>query len=196
VQALVTGLERRGIVAAKVYSGSLRRQRDTAGPCAAALGLELEVDDRFNEYSDRDILSHHSNVLAGLERQPGDEPLSSRQFQEILNEALRQWLAAGEDGPSDESWPQFEQRLKDALGDVVGGLGKGQTALVVSSGGAIGALAAALMGLPPETMIAFNHVSLNTGITKLAVGRGGTTLLSFNEHAHLDQADGSLISYR
>jgi hypothetical protein len=50
--------------------------------------------------------------------------------------------------------------------------------------------------VPDAALIAFNHVSVNTGITKLAVGRSGTTLISSNEHAHLDEADGSLITYR
>jgi broad specificity phosphatase PhoE len=73
---------------------------------------------------------------------------------------------------------------------------KGQTALIVSSGGAIAALTAALLQLPPEALVAFNHVSINTGLTKVTVGRGGTTLISSNEHAHLDEADPALISYR
>jgi hypothetical protein len=33
-------------------------------------------------------------------------------------------------------------------------------------------------------------------MTKVTVGRAGTTLVSSNEHAHLDEADPGLISYR
>ena len=195
-EALVAGLARRGIQADRVISGGLRRQRDTAAPCAAAAGVELEIDERWDEYVDRDILGHHSEVAAGLEQQPGDAPLSSREFQEILNRALRAWVSAGPDGAADETWPGFEARVSAALDDVAGGLGKGRTALVISSGGVIAALSARLMGLPPESLVAFNHVSINTGITKLVVGRGGTTLVSANEHAHLDEAGGSLVTYR
>jgi broad specificity phosphatase PhoE len=194
--ALVAGLERRRIRADRVVSGGLRRQRDTAVPCAAAAGVELEIDERWDEYVDRDILGHHSDVAAGLEQQPGDAPLSSREFQEILNRALKAWIAAGEGGPAEETWPQFLERATAALGEVAAGLGKGQTALVVSSGGVIAALSASLMGLPPEALVAFNHVSINTGMTKLVVGRGGTTLVSANEHAHLEEADASLVTYR
>jgi len=207
--ALVKGLARRGIEADRVISGSLRRQRDTAGPNVAvggvgeaAGGVTVEVDARWDEYDDRDILANHAVVPAGLERHAGDRPLSSREFQQILNEALLDWIASGSSGPCREPWPQFLARVQAALGDVATALGKGQTALVVSSGGAIAALTASLLGLPPEATIAFNHVSINTGITKLAVGRGGTTLISSNEHAHLDEAggslgsSGSLITYR
>jgi broad specificity phosphatase PhoE len=195
-EALVAGLARRGIQADRVISGGLRRQRETAAPCAAAAGVELEIDERWDEYVDRDILSHHSEVPAGLEHQAGDAPLSSREFQEILNRALQAWIAAGSDGPARETWPGFEARVTSALHEVAARLGKGQTALVVSSGGVIAALSAGLMGLPPQALVAFNHVSINTGITKLVVGRGGTTLVSANEHAHLDEADPSLVTYR
>ncbi len=37
---------------------------------------------------------------------------------------------------------------------------------------------------------------MNTGITKLAVGRAGTSLISFNEHAHIDDDGGKLLTYR
>jgi broad specificity phosphatase PhoE len=155
----------------------------------------LTIDDRWNEYDDRDILTHHAEVPAGLEHRVGDAALSSQEFQLILNDALRQWIGAGE-GPSREPWPRFKERVTAALQDVAGGLGKGQTAIVVSSGGAIAAITAMLLRLPADALIAFNHSSINTGITKLAVGRSGTTLISANEHAHLDEAGGSLISYR
>jgi broad specificity phosphatase PhoE len=196
VVALADGLTRRGIKADHVVTGSLRRQRDTAAPLATAAGVELAVDARLDEYDDRDILSHYAEMPVGLERRSGDEAISSREFQLILNRALKRWIAAGEDSPCHEPWPAFDGRVRSALDAAADSLGKGQTALIVSSGGAIAALTAALLGLPPESLVAFNHVSINTGITKLAVGRGGTTLVSSNEHAHLDEADATLISYR
>jgi broad specificity phosphatase PhoE len=196
VEALVEGLARRRIVAQRVISGDLRRQRETAQPYADALGLPVTIDDRWNEYDDRDILTNHAHVPVGLEHHAGDTALSSGEFQQILNEALRRWIGAGPAGPSREPWPHFRERVTAALQDVTGDLGKGQTAAVVSSGGAIAAITATLLRLPAEALIAFNHTSINTGITKLAVGRSGTSLISANEHAHLDEAGGSLISYR
>ncbi len=194
--ALVDGLVRRGIRADRVVSGGLRRQRDTAGPCAEAVGVEVEVDARWDEYEDRDILTHYADIPAGLESRPGDAALSSREFQEILNGALAGWIAAGEDSPCAETWPAFLGRVMAALNDLAAGLGKGEVALVVSSGGVIAALSASLLRLPAQALIAFNHVSINTGITKLVVGRGGTTLVSSNEHAHLEEAGAELVSYR
>jgi broad specificity phosphatase PhoE len=196
VAALVAGLQHRGIVPARVITGTLRRQRDTAIPCAEAHGLALTVDKRWNEYDDRDILTHHSGAHVGLEQRPGDESIGSRDFQEILNAALRAWIEAGAAGPCAESWTAFHGRLSAALTELAGSLGQGQTAVVVSSGGVIAAVTAALLGLPPEALITFNHVSINAGITKLTVGRGGTTVISMNEHAHLERPGASLITYR
>ena len=32
---------------------------------------------------------------------------------------------------------------------------------------------------------------MNTGVTRLVTGRRGTTLVAFNDHAHLDGVDGT-----
>jgi broad specificity phosphatase PhoE len=198
VAALVAGLERRGTVADRVECGALRRQRETAEPCATAAGCELVVDERWNEYDDADVLHHHSSSTARLARDPvdGTPPLSSREFQTVVNEGLRGWVAAGSSSACREPWPDFVATRTAALDDLTAGLGKGETVIVVSSSGVISALAVAVLGLPPDALIAFNHVSVNTGITKLVVGRGGTSLVSFNEHVHLEEAGSASITYR
>lgn len=196
VQALVAGLEARGVRATRVVCGDLQRQRDTAEPCAAAAGLTAEIDPRWNEYSDRDILAHHAEVPAGLNHESGDAALDSRQFQAILNDALHAWVAAGADGPCDEPHPAFASRAQDALRGLVDGLGRGEVAIAVSSGGVIAALVAAIMGLAPGAMVALNHVAINAAITKLTVGRGGISVISINEHGHLETGAGSLVTYR
>ena len=39
-----------------------------------------------------------------------------------------------------------------------------------------------------------NPVTVNTAITKVVSGRSGLTLVSYNEHGHLDGTD--MLSYR
>ena len=53
-----------------------------------------------------------------------------------------------------------------------------------------------LSGGQPDLFPRLNRVLVNTGITKLAVGRAGISLVSFNEHAHLDDGGGQLLTYR
>jgi broad specificity phosphatase PhoE len=77
---------------------------------------------------------------------------------------------------------------------VASGLGSGETALVATSGGVIAAVAVLLLGAPHLQFLAFNRVTANGGLTKIVIGRSGTTLVSFNEHDHLDRA--GVVTYR
>jgi broad specificity phosphatase PhoE len=178
---------------ATIVSGSLRRQRDTATPWS---GVEPVIDPRWNEYDAADVLGAHSGPGASLER-PVDEhgqPLSSRDFQALLDHALGAWIDAGKTGSAEETWDAFSGRCETALGEVMGGLGKGETALVFTSGGVIGTLATRLLGLPDRAMISFNHVAVNGSISKVVGGRRGLSLISFNEHLHLERE--GLVTYR
>jgi broad specificity phosphatase PhoE len=191
--AVAAELRRRGLRPARVLSGGLTRQRDTAAPLAEALGAAVEVDERWDEYRSDDILAEHSASAARL---AGGEPIDARGFQALLDEALHDWLAAGEDGPAGETWPAFAARTRAALDDVAGSLGSGETALVCTSGGVIATLGVALLGAPPPVFVALNRVVVNAALTRIAHGRSGTTLVSFNEHAHLEAAGRSLVTYR
>jgi broad specificity phosphatase PhoE len=186
---------RRGVVGARLVAGDLRRQRDTALPWTDR-GAELELDAHWNEYDSADVLGAHSPAAASLERPvgAGGEALGTREFQTLLNDALLAWIEAGAEGTARESWPAFQGRCHAALTTLVDGLGAGETALVFTSGGVISALAARLLGLPERAMVAFNHVVVNAAITKVVSGRRGLSLVSFNEHGHLEPDH--LVSYR
>lgn len=181
-----------------VLSGGLGRQRQTAEPIAAALGCELELDSRWDEYDSDDILSHHSNSPVRQDRPPGsDAPkVSSREFQEVLERAVLEWIAAEGSGPANERWPSFTRRVDSALADLSRRLQSGETALVCTSGGVLAALCTRLLGVPAPTFVVFNRVMVNAGITRVLMGRSGATLLSFNEQGHLLGRTGSGVTYR
>jgi broad specificity phosphatase PhoE len=191
-QALAAALRERGVRVDRAVSGSLARQRDTL----AALGAAAAVDARWDEYRADDILAHHSDSGARLERAGGAPALTSRDFQPLLERALLAWIDAGAESPAAESWAAFAARVRDALADLVRDLGRGETALVCTSGGVLAAVCVERLGLPPSAFVALNRVAVNAGLTKLVHGRGGTSLVSFNEHGHLERPDGSLVSYR
>lgn len=196
--ALAGDLVRRGVRVDRVVSGSLARQRDTAAPLAAAAGCGVEVDPRWDEYEADDLLTHHSTTAARQERPPGSDtpPISSRAFQDVLEDALLAWIGAGADGPANEPWPSFADRIEAALADVAAGLGRGETAVVCTSGGVLAAVCLALLRAPAPVFVTFNRVTVNAGVTKVVHGRGGTTLVAFNDHAHLEQGGRSLVTYR
>jgi putative intracellular protease/amidase len=64
---------------------------------------------------------------------------------------------------------------------------------VFTSGGVIAAVCAGLLGLGAEGVVALNRVTVNGAITKLVAGSAGTSLLTFNEHGHLDAG---AVTYR
>jgi hypothetical protein len=68
--------------------------------------------------------------------------------------------------------------------------------LVFTSGGVLAAVCVSLLALPESSFITFNRVTVNTGVTKVIHGRRGSTLVSFNDHGHLERADRSLVTYR
>jgi broad specificity phosphatase PhoE len=196
VAAVAQALDRRGMRVEKIVSGSLRRQLDTAAEFAQLAGHEVEVDARWNEYASDAVLVHHAETDARLERGEGAPEISSRDFQTLLEGALTAWIAAGDDSPADVTWPAFASGVRDALAAAADGLGSGATALVFTSGGPIAAICSRLLGCPPEALVTFNRVAINTGMTKIAVGRGGMTLVSFNEHEHLEGDAARLLTYR
>jgi broad specificity phosphatase PhoE len=198
VRALVEDLRRRDVHPSVVISGSLRRQRDTGEPIAAALGAASEIDESWNEYATADVLEHHSSTDVREDRQPGSNApaVSSREFQDILEKALLQWIAAGDSSPASEPWPVFAARVADGLTRLAARLGSGETGIACTSGGVLAAVCVALLGLPADRFVTFNRVTVNAGVTRIAAGPRGMTLVSFNEQGHLEQPGGSLTTYR
>lgn len=194
-RALHASLAERGVRPARMVSGSLRRQVDSADPWMGD-GAELVTDARWDEYDAADVLGAHSPAAASLERPVGEggRPLSSREFQDILDRALLSWIAAGEASTAREPWTRFRARAVAAMEEAMDALSSGQTGLVFTSGGVLSALAAAVLELPDTATVAFNRVSINGAVSKLVGGRSGISMVSFNEHAHLEP--GRLVTYR
>lgn len=177
-------LARRGLRSPVATCGTLRRQRDTAALALQTAGLDVEpaVDGRWNEYDHLGLLERYTDV---------QHDGSSRGVQELLDAALRSWVL-DEDG----GWSAFSGGALAGLTDLSAGLEAGQDAVVFTSGGILAAVSGALLGLGADGIVALNRVTANGAITKLVLGRGGTTLVSFNDHAHFEGAARSLLTYR
>ncbi|MFG1647925.1 histidine phosphatase family protein [Amycolatopsis sp. NPDC049252] len=190
-QSTVVGAEllRRNVSFSQLRSGTLARQRDTAATALKVLGTDVPVieDPRWNEYDHVDIGRHHAG---------GAPQEDSRAYQGVLDRALTSWIEAGSSGPCAETWPAFLARCRGALEDLVATLGKGEHAVVFTSGGVIATVCGALLGTPEAGLLKLNRVTVNGGITKLVSGRGGVTMLSFNEHPHFEADAARLLTYR
>ncbi len=174
-------LVRRGLREPVSVAGGLRRQQDTA--LRALPDRPLRVDRRWDEYDHLGLLQRYPSA----ERSDG----SSRSVQVLLDAALRSWV----DDP-DGTWDAFADGASAALHALVADLATGVDAVVFTSGGVVAAVCAGLLDLGAEGVVALNRVTVNGGITKLVVGRGGVSLVSFNDHAHFEGASRELLTYR
>ncbi|RZU31912.1 histidine phosphatase family protein [Blastococcus saxobsidens] len=183
-------LRRRGLRDPLVVSGRLRRQRDTAALLteAAGFGPVAGPDARLDEYD-------HLDLLERFPADAGDEAAGgsgSRQVQRLLDGALRSWITAG----NADGWPAFSAGALAAVRDLAAGLGSGRDAVAVSSGGVIAAVVAGLLGAPADGVVALNRAAVNVGVTSLAAGGSGLSLLAFNDHAHVTGDRRHLLTYR
>ena len=166
-------LRRRAVQPDQVWSGSLRRQRETA--VAAGFG-NVREDPRWNEYDHLALVRDTA-------------PTTPREFQLALDGALREWIG----GPA---WTEFTDGVQAALTDLLADLGSGGSAVVFTSGGVIAAAAAALLDVPTDAFLKLNRVAVNAAFTKIVSGRSGVSLLSYNDHAHFEGERRDLLTYR
>ncbi|MGN6781541.1 MAG: histidine phosphatase family protein [Marmoricola sp.] len=179
----------RGLSADRVVIGSMRRHRETAEECLAAAGWDapVTVDPEWDEFD-------HMGMLASHEP-PHDAELTRSEFQRWFEAATDRWTGGAHDEDYDETFAAFTARVDRALGRLAGTSG---TTVVFSSGGPIAWAAAVLLAGPGGATGPWrrlNPVCVNSGVTKLVTGGRGTTLVSFNDHAHLEGIEGAL-SYR
>ncbi|MGE2715473.1 histidine phosphatase family protein [Mycolicibacterium litorale] len=163
------------------FSGDLARQRETLDGVLTALGSDVapQCDPRWNEY---DIAA----VLGG-----GDLAVTTTgsTLQGILDSALEEWATRPSGDGDLESFADYRSRCSGALSAVQELAGSGQTVLVVSSSGTITQILAQLWAMSPQSWIPLARTMVNASITKLIVGRRGVSVVSVNEHAHLDTPD-------
>ena len=165
----------------RIVHGEMLRQRQTAEGLLEGMGLSMDahVDSGWNEYAAWEL----TGVLIDLDPRAQHD---SKIFQGELERGAARWASGEHDEDYRETYKQFTSRVERALDDAVAAMGSGQSTIVVSSAGAIAWTAARLIGGDFDQWMAFNRVTINTGITKIITGRGGTSLISFNDHGHQD----------
>jgi broad specificity phosphatase PhoE len=87
----------------------------------------------------------------------------------------------------------FRDRVRGALDQVLQELGRGETGMVFTSGGVIAAACVHVLGIDPRALPVLNRTSVNASITKIISGGRGVSLVSFNEHGHLEP---HLVTFR
>lgn len=190
-QARLVGraLAARGVRPTHLYAGGMRRHEQTATAALEGAGWDLpvEVDPRWDEFDHLQMLRvHEPPETEGAE-------MSKQEFQTWFELATTRWVSGDYDHEYEEPFGAFTGRVDAAMDAVDAALGSGDTAVVFSSGGPISWTASQLIGADVAMWTRLNPVMVNASVTKVVLGKRGRTLVSLNEHAHLEP---DTITYR
>jgi len=187
---LGAALAARGVEPTLLLAGSMRRHAQTASAAREGAGwsLDAEVDPGWNEFDHVQMLEVHGSPEAAADGQ-----LTRQQFDAWFDAAVVTWTTGSQDSEYEEPFHAFTARVEAAFRRTAAGLGSGDVAVVFTSGGPISWVAATLLRGGVDTWTRLNPVTVNASFAKVVVGGRGTTLVSFNEHGHLEPAH---VTYR
>jgi broad specificity phosphatase PhoE len=184
-----------------VLCGRMRRHRQTAEACLAALGADVpvELDGGWDEYDHQELFGvldprFREQRALGEEVARSDDP--ARAFQDIFARAVGRWVGGANDGDYRETWSAFCARVDGALAALARRLGKSEGALVFTSGGPIARACGRLLGVPAESQLPLAWTLANAGVSKLITRGEMLSLSTLNEHAHFEGEARALLTYR
>ena len=179
-----------------VYSGTLRRQRESATvfaeTAAEAGGTTLPVMTirGIEEYDHLALLGAH--LGAGAAAIAGDD---RRAFHRRLSAALEAW-AAGDLGAV-EPFSAFRDRCAAALRTLLRDIGRGRNAVLFGSAGSLAAAMQPALGFGDRDLLRLKLTFFNTGVSSLLFDGETLTIESLNTVSHLEQpAFVQLITHR
>jgi broad specificity phosphatase PhoE len=189
--------ERCGQRVDQVWMGSLRRHRQTAAACLAAMNGDVPasgqwcVDAGLDEFDHKEVMARFQPEqpdVASSAGATGKLPDPKREFQEMFALATAHWMAAAHDAQYREPWPAFHKRCTDAIGRLAAVAPVSGNILVFTSGGTIAAICRHLLGLSDEQTARVNWTLVNSGITRVLYQRPSSrmTLTTLNSYPHLE----------
>lgn len=189
-----------------VYSGDLKRQRNTA---KSVLGLQPdnvhhEIDSRLNEIEIDNIFAHLVPQLvktsSNLEALVREGKHSSKHFQKALEIVFNHWVTSENECPNVQSWDEYSGNVRRALVEIIAREGSGKIVGVVTSGGTIATIVAHVLGVSGAHVYKFYEPLINCSVTRLLYSGEKVSLSNFNDHLFirsLAPRDGeTLLTYR
>ena len=208
-----------------IFTGSLVRQQDSArhfweryqssigssndNDLAVTPAIDLNAPQsyvlpQFDEFNHKDVFikadpAFGSQGAIAAEIAKAEVPMM--RLAVLFEQAMQRWHAGDNDHDYIESWPQFNERAKQALEQVRIQVAKlnlngDSTVLVFTSGGVIAAIAAQLLQQGSQTAYQLNKSLVNTGVTAITLKDQGARLLSLNEYSHLFAEGKRFVTWR
>ncbi len=174
----------RGLTFDRVFTGTLRRHRQTAEALfdGAGWSLPCEEDAGLNEYDFHALFaalgSEHESLKASAD---GGQHV----FYKGLKQVLQLWSEDRLGGTAPETWREFVQRVENARQRIA--RCGGRRVLVVSSGGPIAVFARQALQAPASAAIALNMQLRNASFCQYFFNSEAFQLASFNSVPHLDR---------
>jgi broad specificity phosphatase PhoE len=190
---------------ARIVSGTLLRQRETADHCMAALGertvqAERLTDAGLNEYDNEEIMTVHLPAVStphAMREHIKAQPDPVRASRDLFLASMERWVRNERPADYRETWPAFNRRVRDAFLRAAEGLPDDAKVLVLTSGGVITSLVGDLLGIQSESLFELNWGLANGGITVVSARKGKLRLMSLNGTAHFEEMrDRRMITYR
>ena len=188
---------------ALIASGTLRRHAQTLQQCVDAAGVDATrlTLPGLDELDHVEILNRHRPDLAGhaalsAELARSDDP--PRAFQKIFAAAVARWIGGGHDGEYARSWPDFRTQALGALQALAERAAADEGDIwAFTSGGPIAVIVTELLGVPMQRTFALSWPLVNTGLTRLRLGRRQHQLITYNAWPHLaGAAHAALVTHR
>ncbi len=188
-QRLGTWLAETGQAPVRVVIGPRRRHRQTAQICLDAAGLAspLQVLDGLDEMDHLELLLRRYPELttpAALRAALAEEADPHRAFQKMFIAAVARWMDPAHESDYAITWQHFRRNVQQAWQQISGTLDGPVWAF--TSGGPIGVLAAAAVGVPDEHAFGMVWPLANAGLTRMRAGRQHPALISYNTWPHLE----------
>ncbi|MBT3257470.1 MAG: histidine phosphatase family protein [Deltaproteobacteria bacterium] len=197
-----------GIVFDAIYSGRMKRQRDTAGPLCEHYSEVLKDGDlpgilpAFDEYDARALLVARTRVSRDPDTVSAADLARLRQdkkaFQVYFSQTVDRWLDGHYDGQEGvEPWLSFCARVRGGVEFLKSRHGKGHRIAVFTSGGPISVIMQLALGLSHIKTLEISWQVMNASLTCVKYNPSGLSLSVFNDTTPLLlEKDPALLTYR
>jgi broad specificity phosphatase PhoE len=196
-----------GIELGAVYSGGMRRQRETAEIVCEAIARagqrapQVTVDERWNEFS---LISVYRAIAKRMKQDDAGFARDIAEMQQAIardphttggavgrcdRAVIRAWMHNRYPDYEGEAWSSFRTRIHECASDLGSNHHAGKAIAIFTSATPIAIVAGAALGLADEKLLSILGVIYNASVSMMRARDGEFRLFTFNATSHLNAAN-------